>query len=75
MFCVDLTKLNNTVLREHHALPSVDHLLARPAGSRIFSKLDCNAGFHQIPLAPESARLITFTTPFGCFFTQDYLWA
>ena len=59
--------MNDAVLREHHALRSVDHLLARLAGARIFSKLDYNAGFHQIPLTPESARLTTSTTPFGRF--------
>jgi hypothetical protein len=56
-----------TQLREHHALHTVDHMLASMAGARIFSKLDCNASFHQIPLAPESARLTTFTSPFGHF--------
>ena len=65
--CVDLTKLNESILREYHPLPSVDHTLAQLAGATIFSKLDANSGFWQIGLSPESAKLTTFITPFGRF--------
>ena len=58
--CVDLTKLNESILREYHPLPSVDHTLAQLAGATIFSKLDANSGFWQIGLSPESAKLTTF---------------
>ena len=60
--CVDLTKLNESILREYHPLPSVDHTLAQLAGATIFSKLDANSGFWQIGLSPESAKLTTFIT-------------
>ena len=63
--CVDLTQLNKSVKRETHPLPPVDHTLAQLAGSTVFSKLDANSGFWQIPLSPESAKLTTFLTPFG----------
>ena len=43
--CVDLTKLNESVRRERHILPSVDHILARLSGATVFTKLDANAGF------------------------------
>ena len=67
--CVDLTRLNHSVQRERHILPAVDQTLARVAGATVFSKLDANSGFWQIPLAPESRPLTTFLTPFGryCF--------
>ena len=42
--CVDLTKLNNSVRRERHILPSVEQILAQIGDSIIFSKLDANAG-------------------------------
>ena len=38
---------------------------AQPAGATIFTKLDANSGFWQIPLSPESHQLTTFITPFG----------
>lgn len=65
--CVDLTRLNESVCREKHPLPAVDHVLAQLSGAKISSKLDANAGFWQIPLSDESALLTTFITPFGRF--------
>ena len=67
--CVDLKPLNENVLREVHPLPKVDDTLAQLAGAQVFSKLDANSGFWQIPLAKNSRHLTTFITPFGryCF--------
>lgn len=67
--CVDLTKLNESVKRERHPLQAVDQTLAQLAGAKVFTKLDANSGFWQIPLTPESQHLTTFITPFGryCF--------
>ena len=63
--CVDLKPLNENVLREVHPLPKVDETLAQLAGAKMFSKLDANCGFWQIPLAESSRRLTTFLTPIG----------
>jgi transposase InsO family protein len=65
--CVDLTGLNKAVQREVYPLPQTDHLLCQLAGAKVFSKLDANSGFWQIPLAEESKLLTTFVTPFGRF--------
>ena len=65
--CVDLKPLNQSVLREVHPLPKVDDTLAQLTGARLFSKLDANSGFWQIPLSPASRLLTTFITPFGRF--------
>ena len=65
--CVDLTKLNESVCRERHILPSVKQTLAQIGGAKFFSKLDANSGFWQVELARESALLTTFITPFGRF--------
>ena len=63
--CVDLTKLNESVCREKLQLPAVDHSLGQMGGAKVFSKLDANSGFWQIPLDDESSKLTTFITPFG----------
>ena len=55
------------ILREIHPLPKVDDTLAQFAGAKVFSKLDANSGFRQIPLAEKSHHLITFLTPFRHF--------
>ena len=67
--CVDLTHLNRSIRRERHPLPAVEQSLAQLAGARVFTTLDANSGFWQIPLDRQSALLTTFITPFGryCF--------
>ena len=67
--CVDLTQLNKSVQREIHPMSSVDESLAKLGSSKIFTKLDANSGFWQLPLDDESRLLTTFITPYGryCF--------
>ena len=65
--CVDLKPLNESVLREPYPMPKVDDTLALLSGATLFSKLDANSGFWQIPLSKESRPLTTFITPFGRF--------
>ena len=63
--CVDLKPLNESVRREFLSLPKVDENLAQLAGATVFSKLDANSGFWQVPLSEDSKPLTTFITPFG----------
>lgn len=65
--CVDLVQLNKSVKREVHPMYSVDESLAKLSKSRVFSKLDANSGFWQLPLDKESHLLTTFITPYGCY--------
>ena len=67
--CVDLTKLNESVCRERYQLPSVEESLSKRSRAHVFTKLDANSGFWQIPLHSDSRPLTTFLTPFGryCF--------
>ena len=63
--CVDLKCLKESVLREVFPLPEDDDALAQLSGAKVFTKLDANSGFWQIPLTEESKLLTTFITPFG----------
>lgn len=63
--CADLTRLNQSVQREKHMLPSVEHTLGQLEGAKVFSKMDANSGFWQISLSEDSRLLTTFITPFG----------
>ena len=65
--CVDLVQPNQSVKREVHPMFSVDESLAKLGQSKIFSKLDANSGFWQMPLDQESRLLTTFITPYGRF--------
>ena len=40
--CVDLTKLNESMKRDRHILPSVEQSLAQLGDAKVFSKLDAN---------------------------------
>ena len=62
--CSDMTKLNEAVKRELYPMATVEVSLAKIQG-QIFSKLDANAGFWQIPLEEESKPLTAFLTPWG----------
>ena len=62
--CINLKPLNQYVLREHHLLLKVDDILGQLTEATVFSKLDANSGFWQVPLAEKSWLFITFITPF-----------
>nr|CAI5852327.1 unnamed protein product [Callosobruchus analis] len=66
--CVDYTRLNKAVLRAHYPIGKVEMILAKLSGSKYFTKLDTNSGFHQIRLSPDSQLLTTFITPYGRYF-------
>nr|XP_037291865.1 uncharacterized protein K02A2.6-like [Rhipicephalus microplus] len=66
--CIDFTELNHHVLREWHSIPSVENTLGLLHGAKVFSKLDADSGFWQIPLCEESRKLTTFISPFGRFY-------
>ena len=58
--CVDLKPLNQSVLREMHPLPKADDTLAQLSGAKVFSKLDANSGFWQMPLAEKHVISLPF---------------
>ena len=65
--CVDLVQLNKSFKREVHPMYSVDESLANLSKSRVFTKLDANSRFWQLPLDKEPHLLTTFITPYGCY--------
>ena len=65
--CVDLTKLNKSILREAYPLPTVEYTLGKLSGSKVFSKIDANSAFWQRKLSESSRLLTTFITPWGRF--------
>ena len=67
--CLDPRPLNKAILSEPFQLPTIEDITSRLTGARIFSKLDANCGYWQIPLDTDSQLLTTFNSPFGgyCF--------
>jgi len=63
--CVDMREANFAIKREKHIMPTLDDLISDLNGSRVFSKLDLTAGYHQLELHPDSRYLTTFSTHVG----------
>lgn len=65
--CVDMRRANEAIIRERIPMPTVDEVLEEMNGSKVYSKLDLNWGFHQIELEPGSRDITTFATHDGLF--------
>ena len=65
--CVDMRALNKAIIRERHVIPTIDDVVHDLNGCTVFSKIDLNQGYHQIPLHPDSKPLTTFSTHVGLF--------
>lgn len=65
--CVDYRRLNQAIIRERRMLPTLDEITARLEGSKVFSVLDAESGFHQIPLSIGSRSYTTFTSHCGLY--------
>ncbi|XP_062610353.1 uncharacterized protein K02A2.6-like [Saccostrea cucullata] len=63
--CVDMRKANTAIQRERHVTPTIDDMILDLNGSKVFSKLDLNAGYHQLELHPDSRNITTFSTHVG----------
>lgn len=48
--CLDPRPLNEAIQREHFKMPTIEEITTRIAGAKIFTKLDANHGYWQIPL-------------------------
>ena len=53
--CMDPKDLNKVIMRQHYPLPTVEDIMTRLTGARIFSILDASSGFWQIKLDEASA--------------------
>ena len=52
--CVDMREANNAISRERHLLPTLNEVIHDLNAATVFSKLDLNQGYHQLPLHPDS---------------------
>ena len=63
---VDYRRLNKAIIRERHMLPTLEEITAK-LEAKVFSVLDAESGFHQIPLAMDSRPYTTFTSHCGLY--------
>ena len=63
--CVDMRLPNKAITRERHITPTIDEIVADLNGACWFSKIDLNAGYHQLELEETSRYITTFSTHVG----------
>jgi hypothetical protein len=66
-FCVDYRRLNAVTISDSYALPRIDEILDRLGGKTVFSTLDMQAGYWQIPMAAADAAKTAFHGPHGLY--------
>jgi len=64
---VDYRKVNNKVVFDSYPMPTIEQALEQFGGAVVFSVLDHNSAYYQIPLSERSRRVTAFCTPFGLF--------
>jgi len=64
-FCVDYRRLKERTVKDVYPIPRMDDFLDSPGDATVFSTLDCNAGYWQIPVAAEDRDKTTFTSHMG----------
>ena len=66
-FCIDYRKLNAITKDDLYPIPRLDEPLALMRGSKLFSVMDCDSCYWQIPLDKQSQEKTTFTCHLGTF--------
>ena len=63
--CLDPKDLNAAIRREHHVTPTLEEILPKLSGAKVFSIVDAKCGYWNVVLDEESSYLTTFNSPYG----------
>ena len=66
-FCVDYRRLNAATIRDIYPIPRMDECIDSLGDANIFTTLDCNSGYWQIPVSPEDRDKTAFTCHSGLY--------
>jgi hypothetical protein len=66
--CSDFRRLNNITVQDKYPLPNIGDLSVCLDGCVIFSKLDLQKGYYQVPLGASDVAKMAVIMPFGLFF-------
>ena len=66
-FCVDYRRLNQATMKDSYPIPRMDECIDSLGEANIFSTLDCNAGYWQVPVRKSDRHKTTFTCHAGTF--------
>ena len=62
--CLDSKDMNKAIRREHHVIPTLEEILLKLTGAKIFSIVDAKGRYWNVELDKESSYLTTFNSPF-----------
>lgn len=65
--CGDYRSLNAVTKPDRYPLPYLTDFTANLQGKIIFSKVDLQKAYHQVPIHPDDVAKTAVTTPFGLF--------
>ena len=63
--CVDYRELNKVTVKNKYPLPRIDDLFDQLQGSRVYSKIDLQSGYHQLRIKPEDVQKTAFRTRYA----------
>ncbi|KAL0401879.1 UNVERIFIED_CONTAM: Retrovirus-related Pol polyprotein from transposon.6 [Sesamum latifolium] len=66
--CIDFTDLNKACPKDFCPLPRIDQLVDSTSGCKLLSIMDASQGYHQIMLAPEDRKKVSFITSADTFY-------
>ncbi|KAL0445601.1 UNVERIFIED_CONTAM: Gag-Pol polyprotein [Sesamum latifolium] len=65
--CIDFKDLNKACPKDFYPLPRIDQLVDSTSGCELLSMMDASQGYHQIMLAPEDRKRVSFIMSAGTF--------
>ena len=65
--CGDYRRLNEMTIDDKYTLPHIQDFNRHLEGATIFSKIDLQRGYHQVPVHPDHIPETAICTPFGLF--------
>jgi len=66
-FCVDYRRLYNISKKDAYPLPRMEDCLDSLGDAKVFTSLDCTAGYSKVHLRPADREKAAFTTYAGIY--------